>query len=289
MPFIEDGLAAGQPVAVAVPEPNLSLLRDALGGAAGRASSTVRLLDMAEAGRNPGWIIPGVLREFADRHPGRRVRIIGEPIWAARSAAEYPACAQHEALINYAFAGRDAAILCPYDTARLGPRALADAAATHPVLIDSAGRRTSPDYAPDQVIETANEALPVPAAAATLHFTDANLCDVRTFTVGHAEHAALAADRTGELEIAVHELAANTIVHGGGTGTVRLWSADGHLICEVADRGRITDPLAGRRPVPPEVEGGRGILLANRFADLVRVSTGPDGTRIRLYIRLRTG
>ena len=102
IPFITAGLEGQEPVAVTVPEPNLRLLSDALGPAAAR----VTLIDMTEAGRNPGRIIPVVLRAFADRHPERHVRIVGEPIWGGRTATEYPACVQHEALINSAFAGR---------------------------------------------------------------------------------------------------------------------------------------------------------------------------------------
>ncbi|OXM59002.1 MEDS domain-containing protein, partial [Amycolatopsis vastitatis] len=90
----------------------------------------VRLLDMTAAGRNPGRIIPGVLRAFADTHAEQAVRIIGEPIWPARTDDEYPACVQHEALINHAFTGRDVTILCPYDTQNLAPEVLADAEAT---------------------------------------------------------------------------------------------------------------------------------------------------------------
>ncbi|NEY36638.1 hypothetical protein GTU99_31595, partial [Streptomyces sp. PRKS01-65] len=129
VPFVREGLAAGEPVAVAVPGERLALIREALGDAA----DGVRMLDMREAGRNPGRIIPGVLRAFADAQPeGRRVRIIGEPIWAGRSDTEYPACVQHEALINAAFQGRTVTILCPYDAHRLDERVLADAHATHP-------------------------------------------------------------------------------------------------------------------------------------------------------------
>lgn len=116
VPFIAEGLAKGEPVAVAVPGPQLDLIRQSLGTSAAQ----VKLLDMTEEGRNPGRIIPGVLRAFADEHRGR-VRIIGEPIWPDRSVVEYPACAQHEALINRAFAGRRATILCPYDTEGLSP------------------------------------------------------------------------------------------------------------------------------------------------------------------------
>src|SRR5690349_5948381 len=130
LPFIRDGLAAGEPVAVAVPGPHLELLRDALGADAGR----VRLLDMRVVGGNPGRILPGVLLAFANAHADRRVRIIGEPIWPGRTPVEYPACAQHEALINAAFAGRAATVLCPYDTGRLDPAWIRDSYRTHPVL-----------------------------------------------------------------------------------------------------------------------------------------------------------
>jgi hypothetical protein len=82
---------------------------------------------MTVAGRNPGRIIPTVLLAFANAHPGRRVRLIGEPIWAGRSPVEYPACAQHEALINAAFTGRPATILCPYNTELLDPVWIEDA------------------------------------------------------------------------------------------------------------------------------------------------------------------
>ena len=132
VPFIREGLEAGEPAAVAVPGENLRLIQDALGDAGG----AVRFLDMREAGRNPGRIIPGVLRAFADAQPaGTRVRIIGEPIWAGRTPTEYPACVQHEALINAAFQGRTATILCPYDILRLDPQVIADAHATHPTLL----------------------------------------------------------------------------------------------------------------------------------------------------------
>jgi len=130
VPYIREGLAAGEPVAVAVPGRNLALIRDALGLDAER----VLLRDMAVAGRNPGRIIPTVLLAFAQAHPGRRVRLIGEPIWAGRSDTEYPACAQHEALINAAFTGRAATILCPYNTDLLEPVWVDDAYRTHPVM-----------------------------------------------------------------------------------------------------------------------------------------------------------
>ena len=102
MPFVRDGLDAGEPVAVAVPGRQPALLQAALGADA----RAVRFIDMTEAGRNPGRIIPRVLRGFADAHRRRPGADHRRADLAGRSGLEYPACAQHEALINLAFAGR---------------------------------------------------------------------------------------------------------------------------------------------------------------------------------------
>ncbi|SFW85904.1 sensor histidine kinase [Amycolatopsis australiensis] len=284
VPFVWGGLAAGEPVAVAVPGPNLELLRRELGADAAR----VRMLDMTDAGRNPGRIIPRVLRAFADAHPGGPVRIIGEPIWAGRSETEYPACVQHEALINLAFTGRDATILCPYDVSRLDPAVVSDAEATHPVLIDSTGRRPSTAYAPDDVIARYNRPLPErpPAGEVTELADTTDLAAARALAHVRAAAAGLTADQVADVEVVVTELLSNCVEHGSGTGTVRLWTAGGEFVIEVHDHGTLSDPLAGRHPATPEQPRGRGLLLVNYLSDLLRLHTGDHGTTFRAYFRV---
>ena len=160
VPFVRDGLAAGEPVLVAVPQRGIDLVRRALGGQAER----VEFLDLRRAGRNPGRIIPGVLAAFTDNASTTgRVRIIGEPIWPGRTDLEYPACVQHEALINTAFEDRPAWILCPYDTANLAPEAVRDAETTHPVVVEGQRRRQSTGYRePFLIAEEFNRPLPSP-------------------------------------------------------------------------------------------------------------------------------
>ncbi|MET7937890.1 sensor histidine kinase [Streptomyces sp. NPDC005322] len=279
LPFVLDGLRAAEPVAVAVPGGNLRLLRTALGPSAER----VGFLDMTEAGRNPGRIIPGVLRAFADRHPSGRVRIIGEPIWAGRTEAEYGPCVQHEALINLAFRGRAVTILCPYDTARLDAGVLADARVTHPVITENGRELPSDVYAPKDAIAAYNEPLDVPAGAASFPFARDCVPAARVFAVSEAERLGLTGRRLDDLALAVAELATNSVRHGGGSGTVRIWAQDGQVLCQVEDSGRLSDPLAGRRPALPGQIGGRGLLLVHQVSDLVRVHTGPDGTAIRFH------
>ncbi|MGK5638665.1 anti-sigma factor RsbA family regulatory protein [Streptomyces sp. URMC 126] len=280
--FVREGLAAGEPVAVAVPGPNLELIRTGLGA----DGEGLLFLDMTEAGRNPGRIIPRVLRGFADAHPTGRVRIIGEPIWAGRSAVEYPACAQHEALINAAFAGRAVTILCPYDEARLDEDVLADARITHPTVISGGRTRVSDVYDWEAVVARYNEALPAAPHAAVFSFGADELPAVRTFAVGEAARCGLTGGRLMDAELAVAELTTNSVIHGGGRGTLAVWSEAGHVVCEVRDAGRLTDPLAGRRPPEPGQLGGRGLMLVHYVSDLVRLHTGDDGTTVRFYLGL---
>jgi anti-sigma regulatory factor (Ser/Thr protein kinase) len=282
--FVRTGLDTGEPVLVAVPGENIDLMKPALGGAADR----VRFVDMTEAGRNPGRIIPAVLHAFVSEHSPGRVRVIGEPIWAGRSAAEYPACVQHEALINLALADANATILCPYDARRLTAAVLVDAERTHPVMTTGDERWDSGGYAaPETVVAAFNRPLPDPATPpATLIFDVDELPVVRRFVAEHAGRAGLAANRVGDLAVAVNEVATNAVIHGSGPGTLRIWRERGSLVCEICDPGELTDLLAGRIPPGLDSEHGRGLLLVNYLCDLVQMYTRRASTTLRLHMRL---
>lgn len=283
--FVRSGLDVDEPVLVAVPGPNLELVRDALAEHGAR----VRFADMSVAGRNPGRIIAAVLTAFVDEHAGRRVRVIGEPIWAGRTAAEYPACVQHEALINVALAGRAATILCPYDTRRLSATAVLDTTQTHPVLVHVTDRVASPGYRdPLAVVAAHNRPLPQPGPDADVDVLVVDSPrDARRFVHERALRAGMAPERVADLRLAVHEVAVNALVHAGGRGLLTLWVADGHLVCEMQDGGFLADPLAGRRPPEPFDSRGQGLYLVNLLCDLVRGHWTRDGGTIRLYMALR--
>ncbi len=286
--FLREGLNRAEPALVAVPGPNLELLRSGLGVDA----VDVRFIDMSEAGRNPGRIIPGVLRAFVNTNPGGRVRIIGEPIWAGRTATEYPSCVQHEALINLAFAGVPAAILCPYDAGRLGGKALADARRTHPVLVERDARVPSPDYGDPGLVAVASQ-LPLPDPPEwwgdMFVFRGAgDLPAARRFVRDLAIRSGLSRDRADDLSMAADAVATNTVEHTGQPGVLSIWQQDDSVVCEVTDSGRITDRLVGRTPAAPHQSRGRGLLLVNALCDLVQLPTGglAAGTTVRMHVRL---
>jgi anti-sigma regulatory factor (Ser/Thr protein kinase) len=283
VPFIEAALSADEPAAAAVPRHNLDSLRKALGASAER----VMLIDMTDAGANPGRIIPGVLRSFVDAHKDHhRVHIIGEPIWPGRSELEYPACVQHEALLNLAFNGRPVTKLCPYDAEGLSPQTIADARATHPLVIDSTGRHPSEQYDPGRILADYNQPLaPAPRTAIERVADKRTLDNARWFVTSYGRSAGLSGMQLIDLEIAVTELLTNSIQHGGGTGTFRVWTEGTLFVCEVSDVGHITDPLAGRMPKDESQGHGRGLVLVNQVVDLFLAHTSPRGTTIRIYFR----
>lgn len=289
--FLLDGQDRSEPALVAVPGSHLEVLRSAL-----RADlRQVRFVDMVAVGRNPGRIIPTVLYAFAREYADRRVRIVGEPIWPGRTAAEYRAALQHEALINVALADQAATILCPYDRRGLDAVALADARRTHPVLVSGELREQSMDYSdPRAIADGSLQALPEPPewwGDMLVFSSPSDLRAIRQFVEGLALRAGLRSRRVSELCLAVNEVATNTLLHTGEPGILSIWqdSETECLVCEISDSGQLADRLVGRIPPAQTDAHGRGLILVNTLCDLVELPTGGigTGTTLRLHMRLR--
>jgi anti-sigma regulatory factor (Ser/Thr protein kinase) len=284
--FIGDALVGKAPILVMVSQAKIDALRSQLG----RDAERVRFADMAQTGANPARIIPA-WRAFVSQHPSNaRLRGIGEPIWPGRTADELIECHRHEALINLAFAGAAGfRLLCPYDTASLGQPVLDGASQTHPRLVAGHRQWTSAGFRDVELVAAPfDDALPeLPSGHEGTPFTVGRLARLRRLVAGEAAGAGLATDQTNDLVMAVNELATNSIVHGGGRGTLEIGRSDAGLVCDIRDAGHITDPLVGRKMPDPEQTGGRGVWLANQVCDLVQVRSGPAGTVIRLHMRRR--
>ena len=280
--FIQASLARDDAVFVAVPEGKAQLLRQELG----EDSARLVMVDMAELGRNPARIIPAVMT-YASQQAGRPVCCIGEPIWPGRTAAEMLEATRHEALINLAFRDSPMIFVCPYDSADLPGWVIADAASTHPAVIKDGKATVSASYlGPSDVPPRCNQALPRPPAhAEALGYRD-DLQPVRSFVLSRATCAGLTPPRIPDLVLAISELAANTLRHTDGGGTLQVWRSRQEIICQVDDAGQITDPLIGHRVPPGEIAGGYGLWLVNQVCDLVQARTGQAGTTIRLHMRL---
>jgi anti-sigma regulatory factor (Ser/Thr protein kinase) len=280
VPFIREGLAADEPVMVAVNAEKSALLSEALGP----ESADVTFADMAMLGVNPARFISAWAGWREQVAPNCPARGIGEPLALERSDAELVEIQLHEALVNRAFAGVDGLqLLCPYDKS-LPFSVLEEACCSHPFVANGEHEHVSPLYRGPDALPPAAEAplQPPPSTARVLGFDRRNLAEIRALTAEVAELAGLDSIETGQFVLGVHELAANSVRHGGGIGVLRAWVEEGAAVCEVRDAGHITDPLAGRHAPRTGQLGGWGLWLANAACSLLQLRTGPEGTVIRV-------
>jgi anti-sigma regulatory factor (Ser/Thr protein kinase) len=280
--FIRDGVAAGEPVLVVESKQKIELLRAQLG----RDSDQVQFADMAAVGANPALIIPA-WRQFADEHPGQRLRGIGEPIWKGRRPAVLIECQRHEALLNVAFdSGVDMWLLCPYDTSALDPEVIAEAGRSHPFIVERSKTEPSADYRNHGPAATSLDA-PLsepPTGCRELVIEPGTLGGFRTLVTAAATGAGLDHVRTAKVVAAANEVATNSFEYGGGKGILRVWRSEGALIVEIRDKGRFDRPLVDRERPTAEAAAARGLWLANQLCDLVQIRSNSSGTVVRLLM-----
>jgi anti-sigma regulatory factor (Ser/Thr protein kinase) len=277
--FARAGLARDEPLFIAVPAAR------AFGEQLAAEPGELLCSDLTDVGRNPARIIPE-MRAVIDRHAGRRVRVVAEPVWPGRSPAEICEVVRHEALVNLAFSGAQATIMCAYDVTRLTPAAISGARDTHPQHVAGDGEVTAGGTAaPWQVPPECDRALPPPPASSETLGYETDLVPVRRLVEGHARRSGLAAERVGDLVLAVNEIAANTLGHTSSGGVLQVWHDEAEIFCQVEDQGWIADPLAGRVRRPPDGRG-HGLFLVNQVCDLVELRTGQGGTTVRMHMSL---
>ena len=152
---------------------------------------------------------------------------IGEPIWPGRSPAELVECRLHESLLNVAFdGGPTLTLLCPYDVEGLEPDVIEGARHTHPMVGPLGDDQPSESYDSGRDATCIfTEALPRPSGQPDeLRFSRGPLHELRRFVVARATAAGLTQSRAEDMVLAANEIASNSLLHGGGTGTVRVWT-----------------------------------------------------------------
>lgn len=278
--FARAGLAVGEPTLIALPGDESGRIAEQLAGEPGE----LVCVDISDLGRNPARIIPA-LRAFVDRHPGQQVRLVEEPVWPARSASETCEAIRSDALLNLALSGARASVLCLFDVVRLPPPVIAGAQQTHPehLVHGRSARASSQPGVPWQFPPGYDDPLPLPPSTADSLSYDTDLTLVRRLVERHARRSRLGPHRVADLVLSVNEVAANTMNHTAGGGTLHVWDLDEEVLCQTHDTGRITDPLAGRVRKNPESRG-HGLFVVNQVCDLVELRTGGTGTTIRLHM-----
>jgi anti-sigma regulatory factor (Ser/Thr protein kinase) len=128
----------------------------------------------------------------------------------------------------------------------------------------------------------------------------ADFARLRRQVAAQCADAGLTGPRLDDFVLAVHEIAANAIIHAGAGGWLILRRAASGLRCLVADtvpKAAVSCPAprsADRREAaaaagpgePIGADCGRGLWLAATLADELSITSGPDSTIVSLYMRI---
>ncbi len=125
-------------------------------------------------------------------------------------------------------------------------------------------------------------------------FDEGTLRILREAVLAHVAAAGMEEHRAADVMLAVHELAANAVRHGGGTGRLQMRVTGGKLIFQVTDPGPAASNGHNPGSQPPgqhpsgtasrkqpwPYQPGHGLWLVRRVADHVSASSGPAGSRV---------
>ena len=289
VPFVDQGLARGEPVLTVTTPANLALVSSALGPRAG----DVDYAESAFFGRRPPQRVAAFHRYWKRHAPAGgqgQVRVIAEPVWAGRSAREIAAWTRMEAALNVAMAGTSIFMICPYDTRIAGPDIIAGSRRTHPAQMDGSRSSTSADYAdPAAFARTCDTGLLAePPASAAAFQLDGNLRGLRQFIASRAAAYGLTRDRAAMLVQACGEVGSYLKGLAAGGATVRAWEQPGAVVCDFCQPlTSISDPFLGLRPAELEPGPGDGLWLASQICDWVEIRNSADSCTIRLQVPSR--
>ncbi|SFF83883.1 sensor histidine kinase [Blastococcus tunisiensis] len=289
VPFLLEGLAAGEAAVVVTRDETATVLRDALG-----SDPRVHVLDRDDVYRARTPTAITAFRRLAEQRAAEgvsRVRVVGE-VDFGETERDWLEWQRYESVINVALGEWPLWGLCVFDAQRLPDPLLETARRTHSCLTGPGGRRPNPEFvAPADYLRS----LPVPAEP--LEETPPRLWarDVGDFVgLRHAVAAELStvvasSDTVEDYLLAVDEMTSNAVRHGGPPVSLRLWVGADRVVCTIDDRGPgFDDPFAGYGPAHGEdlSRGGMGLWLARQLCDHVDISGDDGGARVRLTVRL---
>ena len=101
---------------------------------------------------------------------------------------------------------------------------------------------------------------------------------VRAQLRGCVSHEGFPEGQVEDVVLAVHELVANAVCHGGGAGRLRVWNLAGTLYCQVDDGDLPDESPAAMNSLP--CEHGHGLWVVQRLADRMHALSGPGGTSV---------
>jgi anti-sigma regulatory factor (Ser/Thr protein kinase) len=279
VPFLREGLEAGEGVIVAHTKPGLAVMREALGPVA----ADVTFVDVSSAYTRPAQTLAAYHAVFAEQlRKTATLRAVAD-VQFGPDPAEWDLWTGYEAVFNRSFGHLPAWVLCSYNANGTPDPIIEGVWQTHPEVVDGDTWTPSGDY--EDPVDLLRRLTPVPAPLAELR-PIAFGRDLEQFRERLARELiveSVSEAKALDMLLAATEVAANAIEHGGGVEEVRVGRADGRFVSEIVDRGAgFDDPTAGY--IAPRPGVGRGLWVARRLTWQIEFFSAPDGFTARVWL-----
>ncbi|GAB3837065.1 anti-sigma factor RsbA family regulatory protein [Dactylosporangium cerinum] len=281
LPFLQGGVAAGEPTVCIFGGHRQKLIRTALG-----AGSGVVFVDGGAHYQRPAAAIRRHREMLAGYVGGgaTQIRITGD-VPHPGVGVPWEWWARYEAAANEVYDEFPMYGLCPYDT-RTAPLDVLDDVRrthTHVVTADGQRQRSATYHEPRDFLATAVTTRPDPVEARppACELSDPLPAHARAAVADLERVAALGDDELNGLLLSVSEAVTNALTHGRPPVRVRAWAEPSRIVVAVTDGGPgPADPAAGLMPMGGP--GGLGLWMAHQLCSYVSLRRDPDGFTIRL-------
>jgi anti-sigma regulatory factor (Ser/Thr protein kinase) len=279
VPFLREGLEAGDGAIVAHTKPGLTMMREALGADAQR----VTFVDVSTAYTRPARTLAGYHEVWAEQlRKTPTLRAVAD-VQFGRDPAEWDLWTGYEAVFNRCFGHLPVWVLCSYNANGTPDPIIEGVWQTHSEVVDGDTWSSSDLYEdPDDLLrqltpspEPLSELRPILCGQDTEELRERLARDMACEGVDEA--------RVLDMLLAATEVAANALEHGRGLEEVRLGRVQGRFVCEIVDRGEgFDDPAAGY--LAPRDGIGTGLWIARQLTWHIEFWHSPAGFTARLWL-----
>jgi anti-sigma regulatory factor (Ser/Thr protein kinase) len=279
VPFLREGLEAGEGAIVAQTKPGMAMLSEALGADAGR----VTFVDVSSAYTRPARTLAAYHEVYAQQlRKTPKLRAVAD-VQFGPDPREWDLWTGYEAVFNRSFGHLPAWVLCSYNANGTPDPIIEGVWRTHPEVVERDTWTRSELYEdPDELLrritpapEALRELRSIPVGQDPVQLRERLAPELIAAGYGEA--------KTLEMLLAATEIATNAIQHGAGIEDVRIGQAHGRFVCEITDRGPgFDDPAAGY--LAPRGGIGSGLWVARQLTWRIEFFRSPRGFTARIWL-----
>ncbi|MDG4668227.1 sensor histidine kinase [Mycobacterium sp. 236(2023)] len=280
VPFVTEGVDAGEPSILGFDENSTTLLRKHL-----PESDLVTFVAGGDHYATPARAIANYRKLYAGAVAAgaQQVRTSGQ-VPLNGNPTHFRAWSRYESAVNSAYDDFPLLSLCVYDTTAMSPEVRDVVERAHPNLLTASGVHSpSPRYQ-NPASFVLSPVVPDPLEFSTPLLDIADITAALSREVMH-DVASPHLDEVAvhDLVLATSETVTNALVHGRPPARLTVWAQDGRVVVHVRDGGRgPLGDLVGLVPVDSEIGAGLGLWLIHQLGIDVDLMTADDGFTVRL-------